>query len=301
MRERVAFIGLGNMGAPMAARLVEKRFDVVVYDLRTEAVAAFVARHGGRAATSLADAGRSSDLVVTMLPDEKAVSTALLDSRGITSTLRPGALVIDMGTCDPAGTVSTLRELAARDIAFIDAPVMGGVALARAGTLLVVAGGAEADIERARPLFDAVGERLFHCGPVGSGHALKALANYVNACSLINLIEAMGAGQKYGLSVSVLSEALLALCTGRQHPLEKKVIPQILSRKFTAGMALGLTAKDVRIACKIAQAAGAAFPLGERVIELWQRAAAEIGLGADQTEVARLWERANGKELRADG
>lgn len=300
MIERIGFVGLGNMGEPMAARLLQHGFVLTVFDAREDAVGAFVARHGGRAAASLREVGREAEAVVTMLPDGMAVRSALLDAGGVASALAAGALAVDMGTSDPEDTVATAAELAGRGVGFVDAPVMGGVAFARDGTLDVMAGGSDRDVERALPLFRALGRRVFRCGAVGTGHTLKALANYVNAGVLVAVLEAMAAGRKCGLSTATLRDALVSMCAGRQHPLEKKVIPQVLTRRFATGMALGLIAKDVGIAARLARSAGAAFPLGERVDELWQRAAAELGAHVDQTEIARLWERANGVELGTD-
>jgi 3-hydroxyisobutyrate dehydrogenase len=158
-------------------------------------------------------------------------------------------------------------------------------------------GGGDDDIERCRPIFAAIGRQVFRCGTLGSGHALKALANYVNAGALINLIEALAIGRKFGLDSKIMADAMVHMCTGRQHPLEKKVIPQVLTHKFATGMALGLIAKDVSIAAKFGHSIGAMTPLADRVCEIWGRAEAEIGGNADHTEVARLWEEGNGVRL----
>ena len=297
---RIAFIGVGNMGRPMAAQLVAKGFDVTVFDANAEAMRGFVSAHGGRAADSLAAAGRMADAVITMLPDDKVVRHVLLDSGGIATALRPGAIAIDMSTSDPRGTVATGADLAQRGIGFVDAPVMGGVIFAKDATLDIMAGGADAQVERCMPVFNALGRRVFRCGQLGTGHALKALANYVNAGALVNVLEAMTVGRKFGLDTGVMADALVSMCGGRQHPLEKKVIPQVLTRKFGTGMALGLIAKDVKIAVDLAHSIGASAPLGERVQEIWADAAAQIGAQADQSEIVRLWERASGVTLEDD-
>ena len=138
---------------------------------------------------------------------------------------------------------------------------------------------------------------MFRCGALGSGHALKALANYVNASALVTLIEALAIGRKFGLESATMTDALVQMCTGRQHPLEKKIIPQVLTHKFATGMALGLIAKDVSIAATLGRSIGAMTPLADRVSEIWKEAEAKIGAKADQTEVARLWEEGNGIRL----
>ncbi len=293
----IAFVGLGHMGAPMAAHLAAKGFALALFDRRPDAVAAFAAAHGGRAAASLADAARNADAGICMLPDDKAVREVVLGEGGLAQSLTAGAIVIDMGTSDPRATIEVGMMLAARGIAYVDAPVMGGVVFAKDATLDIMAGGSDADIERCMPLFSALGRQVFRCGALGSGHVLKALANYVNAGALINLIEALAIGRKFGLDSTVMADALVHMCAGHQHPLEKKVIPQVLTHKFATGMALGLIAKDVRIAAKFGHSIGAVTPLADRVSEIWDTAEATFGGDADQTEVARLWEQGNGVQL----
>ena len=138
---------------------------------------------------------------------------------------------------------------------------------------------------------------MFRCGALGSGHALKALANYVNACAMSNIIEALAIGRKFGLNSKVMAEAMQHMCTGRQHPLDKKVIPQVLTRKFSTGMALGLIAKDVAIAANFGHSIGAMTPLADCLSRIWRQAEAEIGGNADQTEITKLWEKSNGVTL----
>lgn len=293
---KIGFIGVGNMGSPMAGHLVRAGFDVSVFDIRPEAARAFVEQHGGRASSSLADLGQGADAIITMLPDGKVVQKAVLGD-GVAAVLERGALVIDMGTCDPTDTRALHAELAPRGIGVIDAPVMGGVVFAKDATLDIMAGGDAALLERARPVLKALGRSVTHCGAVGSGHAMKALANYVNACALINAIEALTIGKRFGLDPKMMAEALLPMCSGRNHPIEKKVIPHILTRNFGTGMAMSFIAKDVKIAVDTAHAIGAAVPLGEKVAELWADAAEKLGGQLDQTEIARYWEEATGVRL----
>ncbi len=281
----------------MAASLAAKGFALALYDNRPEVVRAFVAAHGGRAAASAADAARGADAAITMLPTDTIVREVVLGQGGLAQGLAPGAVVIDMSTSDPRATVEIGEALVARGLRYVDAPVMGGVVFAKDGSLDLMAGGADEDIERCLPIFEAIGRQVFRCGGLGAGHALKALANYVNATALINFIEALAIGRKFGLDTQVMANAMQQMCTGRQHPLEKKVIPQVLTRKFATGMALGLIAKDVSIAAKFGHSIGALTPLADCVSEIWGKAVVEVGGKADQTEVARLWEDANGVTL----
>ncbi len=295
--QSVGFIGVGNMGNPMAANLIKGGFDVAVFDARAETAAAFVARHGGRAAASVAELAAGSDAIVTMLPDDKIVRKVMLDAGGAAAAMKPGAVLIDMGTCDPTGTRATAEALAKLGLQMVDAPVMGGVVFARDATLDIMVGGGDALVARVTPLLKAMGRSIVHCGAVGSAHAMKALANYVNACALINAIEALAIGKKFGLDAKMMADALIPMCAGRNHPIEKKVIPQILTRKYATGMALSFIAKDVKIAVDMAHAIDAAVPLGEKVSELWNDAVEKVGAKVDQTEIVRYWEEATGVRL----
>jgi 3-hydroxyisobutyrate dehydrogenase len=294
---KIGFIGVGNMGNPMAANLLKGGFEVTVFDARPETAAAFVTQHGGKAAASLADLARSADAIVTMLPDDKIVRKVMLDAGGAAAALAKGAVLIDMSTCDPTGTRKTAEALEKSGIQMIDAPVMGGVVFAKDGTLDIMVGGSKELVTRVTPVLKAMGRAVTHCGAIGSAHAMKALANYVNACALINAVEVLTIGKKFGLDPKMMADSLVTMCSGRNHPIEKKVIPQILTHKYGSGMALSFIAKDVKIAVDMAHTIDAAVPLGEKVSELWSDAVAKVGAGVDQTEIVRYWEEATGVKL----
>lgn len=298
--KKIGFIGVGNMGNPMAGHLVKKGFDVTVYDARPETAQAFVAQHGGKIAKSLVDVASGADAVITMLPDDKVVRKVVLGEGSencVAAALAKGAIVIDMGTSNPAGTRSLAEALAPRGIGVVDAPVMGGVVFAKDATLDIMVGGDAQLVERVKPVLAALGRSVIPCGGTGTAHAMKALANYINACALINAIEAMTIGRKFGLDSKGMAQAFTTMCAGRNHPIEKKVVPQILTRQYGTGMAMAFIAKDVRIAMETAQAVGAFAPLAERVSELWSKAAETLGPNLDQTEIARYWEEATGVKL----
>ena len=269
--KKIGFVGIGNMGAPMAGHLVKKGFDVTVYDIRPEATKAFVARNGGRSAASLVDAAHGMDAVITMLPDDKVVRKVVLGDGSedcVAAGLATGAIVIDMSTCNPTATRLLAEALKPRGFDVVDAPVMGGVIFAQDATLDIMVGGEAALVERVKPVLSALGRSVIHCGGTGAAHAMKALANYVNACALINTIEAMTIGKRFGLDAKLMAEALTTMCAGRNHPVEKKVVPHVLTRKYGTGMAMGFIAKDVRIAMETAKSIGAFAPLAERVSEI---------------------------------
>jgi len=293
---KIGFIGVGNMGNPMTGQLVKKGFDVTAYDVNEAALHEFAAEHGGKTAAMLADAGRGMDAVVFMVPSDKVVREVLFHDK-LADALEKGALAIDMSSSDPRGTVAIGKELAGRGIGYVDAPVMGGVIFAKDATLDIMVGGEAALVERAMPLFSALGRRVYKCGPLGSGHALKSLTNYINACTLINVIEAMTIGKKFGIDTQVMVDAITAMCATRNHPLQKKIVPQVLTRKYGTGMAMQFIAKDVKIAVETAHSIGAAVPLGEKTAELWAAACEKLGGGLDQTEIVRYWEESSGVRL----
>ena len=293
---RIGFIGVGNMGNAMGGQLVKKGFQVTAYDTNAQTLRAFCDAHGADAAETVTALANDADAVIFMVPDDKVVAQVLFED-GLAEKLSEHTVVIDMSSSNPAGTVAIGEKLAARQIGYVDAPVMGGVIFARDGTLDIMAAGDPAQIERCRPIFEALGRKLYVCGPLGSGHVLKALANYINACAFINTVEAMVIGRKFGLESAVMVEALEAMCNGRQHPLLKKVVPHVLSRKYGSGMAMQFIAKDLNIAVQTAKSIGAAAPLAEKTAELWKAACAELGGKLDQTEIARYWEEASGVRL----
>jgi 3-hydroxyisobutyrate dehydrogenase len=298
--KKIGFVGIGNMGAPMAGHLVKKGFDVTVYDIRPEVVKTFVAQHGGRGAASLVDAAHGMDAVITMLPDDKVVRQVVLGDGSencIAAGLGRGAVVIDMSTCNPTATRSLAEALQPRGIGVVDAPVMGGVIFAKDATLDIMVGGEPALVDRVKPVLAAIGRNIIPCGGTGTAHAMKALANYINACALINAVEALTIGKRFGLDAKLMAEALIPMCAGRNHPIEKKVIPHILTRQYGTGMAMGFIAKDVKIAVDTAKSIGAFAPLGERVSELWSAAVEKLGPDLDQTQIARYWEDATGVKL----
>ncbi|MDH5749458.1 MAG: NAD-binding protein, partial [Rhodospirillales bacterium] len=151
---------------------------------------------------------------------------------------------------------------------------------------------------RCRPLLDAMGRDFFHCGPLGSGHAMKALNNYVNASALITAVEALAIGRKFGLQTETMLQSMTAAATGRNNPIEKKITPYVNDPGYVTGMALALLAKDVRITADMAKAIGAFAPVAETCSDLWTDAANRFGGDKDQIDVARLWLEESGVNFR---
>ncbi|SFV14363.1 3-hydroxyisobutyrate dehydrogenase [Methylobacterium sp. 174MFSha1.1] len=278
---RVAILGLGKMGLPMASRLVAAGWNVVGFDPSPAAAAAFV-QAGGQAAASAREAAEGAGAVVTMLPDGKAVRAVLAGPEGIAGHLAPGAIVIDMSSSAPVGTRDLAKELADRGIVLVDAPVSGGVKRAVDGTLAIMVGGDHADA--VRPLLESLGTSLFETGPVGSGHAMKALNNYVSAAGLTAACEALRIGASFGLDPALMTD-ILNVSTGRNNSTDVKLKPYVIPKSYTSGFSMALMAKDLRTADDLARHEGVPAPLSGTIAALWQDALAELGPGADHTAI----------------
>jgi 3-hydroxyisobutyrate dehydrogenase len=294
----IGFIGLGNMGRPMARRLAEAGYRLVVADKDEEAVRYFLAVNGARAsaAGSLAQLGRSVEAVITMLPDGKTVREVALGEAGFASSLRANSIVVDMSSSDPVGTRELGTRLEARGIHLVDAPVSGGVKRADDGSLAAMVGGDPETIDHVRPLLDAMAKQIVLTGPLGSGHAMKALNNLVSAAGLWIAAEALLIGKHFGLAPDTMVDVLNA-STGRNNSTENKFKQQILSRTFSSGFSLGLMAKDLRTAQDLAAATGSFAPFTRECAALWNEAAGKLGESADHTAAVRILEQENGQQL----
>lgn len=281
MNVPLAFLGLGAMGAPMARRLAGAGFDVVGFDLSEPAREGLVAA-GGRAADTATGAVEGVAHVILMLPDSGVVES-VLDQIG--TALRPGAVVIDMSSSEPLSTQRLAAGLAERGVTLVDAPVSGGVRGATAGTLTIMAGGPEDLVATLDSLLAPIG-KVRHVGPSGAGHAVKALNNLLAGVNLLAAAEAVAAGRRFGLDPAVVVETINA-ASGRSVATEQKFPQWILPGTFDSGFALRLMLKDMRIATGMAATLGLPAALGECAAELWARAAADLGPGADQTDIAR--------------
>ena len=285
----VAFIGLGQMGLPMAMSLLRANIEVHVYDVAAAESIQLAKNAGAIHEDSLEKLANSAMFIITMLPSGEVLRHILFGEPNLQSFLRPGSVLLDMSTSNPKHTQLTHAELASLNISMMDAPVMGGVAFAKDASLDFLVGGDKALIEKCRPIFDAIGRSVTHCGPIGSGHALKALTNYVNATAMMTAVEAISIGRAFGMDEGVMSKSLIETCTGRNHPIVKKVIPKILTGSYDSGMAIGLLEKDLKIAADIAIQTHSEHPLLNESLEILSEMVQSIGASKDQTEIAKYW------------
>ena len=292
----IGFIGIGNMGRPMAANLVKGGYRVVAYDADATRAAQFAKDAGAKSATTLADLGKGVDAIVTMLPTGKEVRACLLETEGgaLAANLPKGALVIDMSSADPVGTRATHADLARRGLAFVDAPVSGGVPRATDGSLAIMIGGETEAVAAAKPVLSRMGTRLFEVGGPGNGHAMKALNNFVAGTGFIAVAEAVLVGKRFGLDPNVMID-VMNVSTGKNFNTENVVKQHVISGAFASGFALGLLAKDVKIAADLASAIDVDSPLTRLSSALLGEARDRVGGEKDHTLAYTYWEKRDKK------
>ena len=263
---RIGLVGLGQMGVPMARNLLQAGFALAVFDTNAQAVRSLCdASAGALAASSLRTLAQACAAVITMLPNGAIVREVVLDgAHRLAVGLAKGSVVIDMSSSSPVGTRDLGAALAERGVALIDAPVSGGVKRAIDGSLAIMAGGDARVIDRCEPVLAAMGQQIFRPGGLATGHAMKALNNYVSAAGFAAAAEA------------------------------------VLTRKFAAGFSLGLMVKDLRTALEVARATGMPAPMAETTVELWARSEELLGPQADHTAMAQYIEHLAGSTI-ADG
>lgn len=292
LTDTIGFAGIGAMGTPMAGNLARAGYPLIVFDLDAARSAALRQEHVVIVAKDLAELGAAADIIITMLPDGQAVRTALCGKNDdfkdcLLERAEPDTLVIDMSSSSPVGTRELGKQLAARGTPFIDAPVSGGVKGAIAASLAIMVGGDKVIFERVKPLLGKMGSQLFHAGPLGAGHAIKALNNYVSAAGLVAACEAIIAAERFGLDPAVATD-IINVSSGMNNTTKNKVKQHMLSGTFGAGFAASLMAKDVRTALEVVESTGTPTDLARHCAAFWTAAEDELPAGTDHTAVFRL-------------
>jgi 3-hydroxyisobutyrate dehydrogenase len=272
----VAFIGLGTMGRPMTDNLAKAGFVVQGFDL-----------NGTGNAKTLREAAAGAEALITMLPDGNAVREAVLEAL---PHLAKGTVVIDMSSADPAGTRALGDALKAKGVHMLDAPVSGAVVGARNATLAIMVGGETEIFEKAKPVLAAMGKQIFHVGPLGAGHAVKALNNYLGAVGTLAGFEVLLVAKRFGLDPKPMLDAINA-STGRNSTTERKIPRDILPGTFASGFKLALMAKDVGIAAELARGLGVEVPFMKTTLKAWREAEKALPRGADHVEIYKWQEK----------
>lgn len=298
MSERVGFIGLGNMGGPMCGHLVAAGYEVTAYDIDASALERLRAA-GARAAGSAADCARDADVLITMLPGPPQVEQVLLGEGGALAGMAPGALAIDMST----NSIAVGKQLAAaaheRGVDLLDAPVAGQSIGAKAGTLAIYVGGEERAYERARPVFEVMGDpaRIFHLGGHGAGYTVKLLLNLLWFIQSVAVGEALTLGVRAGVGLDELYAALVG-SPSNSNFLERDVRMVLEEGDYDLAFPMRLVMKDLGLAVAMAREVGVPVELAALVEQIHGRARAAYGDDAGEISAIRLYEDLAGVQLR---
>jgi 3-hydroxyisobutyrate dehydrogenase len=280
---RIGFIGLGMMGRPMAHLLHAAGHSLVVQEVNAQVAASFAAEHAATQVAMGAQDFAGCDAVITMLPNSDIVDSVV---QGLLPHLARGACVIEMSSADPNRTRALAARLQEQGVALIDAPVSGGVKKAVAGTLAIMVGGDAQVFAQQRPLLECLGKAITYVGPVGAGHALKALNNYVSAAALLATAEAIHVGAAFGIEAATIVDVINA-STGKNNTTENKAHQFMLNGAFDSGFSLALQAKDVGIAAALGTSVNLPMELAQKVHAMTAEASKALGPAADHTELYR--------------
>jgi len=290
--QNVGFIGLGNMGSPMAQNLLKAGYALTVFDLVPAAVEELV-KQGATRAACIADAAKDADIVITMLPATEHSRKAYLAPDGVIARAKKGALLVDCSTINADAAKEIAGAAQERGFAMLDAPVSGGTAGAAAATLTFIVGGDENDLERARPLFEKMGKNIFHAGESGAGQMAKICNNMLLAIHMIGTAEALALGVANGLDPKILS-GIIAKSSGRNWSTEVyNPWPGVMenvpaSRGYTGGFGTDLMLKDLGLASEAAAASGADTPLGALARDMYRRHSASGNGKLDFSSIVKL-------------
>jgi 3-hydroxyisobutyrate dehydrogenase len=283
--ERVGFVGLGIMGSRMAANLRRAGYELAVFNRTREKADAFASEHGATVAGTPADVGAASDVVITMVVDGAQVEEVLLGEEGVAQGATDGTLCVDMSTIAPSDTRRIAAALHERGIGFVDAPVTGSSPKAEDGTLTIMAGGDEADFERARPLLEVMGELIVHVGELGQGQTVKLINNAVAASNASTLAQALIVGKATGVDLGALIR-IMGAGSGASTMLTLKAEP-MRTHDYSTLFKLEHMLKDVRLCLEEGQAAGVPFPAAAHTREVLTAA---MGRGLGDADFAALVE-----------
>ena len=293
--KKIGFIGLGNMGKPLAERLLEK-YDLYVYDQSSSALDFFVSK-GASKCTSPAEVALNTNTIFLCLPTSSIVEKVIYDQNGILNTAKKNTFIVDMTTGEPEISRKISQQLLSQDINFIDAPVSGGPKGAHQGNIAIMIGGTENQFSIIKPIMDEISSNIFYAGEIGSGHAIKAGNNLLNLICRMATFEVISMLVKDGVdpkkAVNIIQKS-----SGRNYATEITLPNNILSGKVFQGFSTGLMNKDAGVAMQMANINKIDMPLGEMAQNLLQDTIKEFGLNADMSEVALTYEKKTGTKIR---
>ena len=284
-KQAIGFIGLGQMGVPMAQNLLKAGHQVIGFDLNPQVLEKFSGNTNFELVNSPEDIPQKAHTIILMLPDSSIVDSLLWGTNnagGLAHQLTQGSLLIDMGSSKPVCSKVNHQKLKDMGIAFVDAPVSGGVKRAIDGSLAIMIGGDKPDVDRALPTLESLGKTLIHVGTAGAGHAVKALNNYVSASGLLAVCVALVAAEKFGVDAHLVNQVFNA-STGKNNTTDVKVENFMLSGKFNSGFALALMRKDLQTAHGFIEEMGTPGNFALSCLQTWLDAEKSLEKGADHT------------------
>ena len=295
---KIGFIGLGNIGSVLAGHLVKAGYDTTVHDLRPEAAEELLAG-GAQWADDAGELAAGVDVLITSLPGPPQVRAVMDGETGALARLRSGSTWIDMSTTH-ADDVKRMGDMAAdSNIAMLEAPVTGGLALAKEGGITILVGGAKAVFETNLPLLQVMGGQILHMGPLGSAAVVKVITNLLALGHLLMAGEAFMLGKKAGIDATALFEGIKA-SSGNSYTIEQEM-PLVYNGSYDVGFSLALANKDLGLVCELGRKYGVPLELGGLVEQLFIRATAQYGPDKNSTQAVKLLEDNLGIYMRADG
>ncbi len=298
---KIAFLGLGDIGKPMAHHLARDPFDLTVWNRTASKAAQFVTEHAGKkvkATPTPAEAVKGREIVITCLPSSVEVEELLHQKDGILAGISSGSVMLDCTSGDPTTSIAIAAELKSRGVQFVDAPVSGGTIGAVEGRLTVMCGGERAAFDRVMPALEAFAKKIVHCGPVGAGHTVKAVNQALLAVHILATAEALVTAAKAGVSPAVALEVINA-SSGRSNSSENLIPARALTREFPRTFRLALLDKDIDIAARLAKEMEVEAPLISLAARLTTEAHRMLGEEVDHVEAVRLVERRGGAEIKS--
>ncbi|WP_110954841.1 NAD(P)-dependent oxidoreductase [Anaerosinus massiliensis] len=293
---KIGFIGLGNMGKPMALNLLKAQYDVTICDVNQAVVEEFKAV-GAKAAATPAELAKYVDVVITMLPNGKIVEQVVNGEQGILRAADPGLCILDMSSVAPGFTQQLAALAAAQQVDYMDAPVSGGVKGATDGTLTIMAGGAPAIVSKCRPILETLGKKIYEVGSVGAGDAIKMVNNLLLAVNMAAAAEAFTLGTKIGLDPQIMLD-VIGTSSGNSYALQAKMPNFVFQGKFEPGFMIDLQYKDLELAVQTAKETQVPLMLGNVVQQLYGQSQA-AGLGKeDISAIIKPLEQLTGIQVR---
>lgn len=292
--QRIGYVGLGNMGGPLARRL-HKTVPIHVYDL-SEGATERLRALGATSHRTLSELARCCNTILLCLPTSEHVREAIFGQDGIATTALPGTLIVDQTTGDPIATRAMAHDLSQRGIELIDAPVSGGPEGADAGTIAIIVGGTDAQFRRIAPILRAISPNVLHAGELGCGYVAKLANNLLFAATRLMTLEAVALAAKNGVAPRKMVEIMMA-SSSRNFFLEHAMVPCILTGALDGGFTLKLLHKDVRIATQLGLDSEVPMLLGNLVREFYQMCIAEVGAEAPANAAALVMDRLAGTQI----